>query len=690
MQEINIPGVGAVNFPSSMSDEDIKDAIKTKILPKYGNGASAQKSSPQNSLSKFLGQAANAPTTNFVLGAGDAVMNLPRSLANLVSPKSLQTPLAKTGSGASYDAGKAGGELTSFLGGGEALSGARAASEAIPYAGKLAEKLGAKGVAPAIGRQVSGGALYGASQDPGDPLSGAEIGGALGGATGALGGILEKLSPSSLYRGNLSPQELQRNSRVAGNTQTPLGDVIESPKLKKLYENVLPKSVLSTVDREMGNTAEAVKKKGNDILEGYRGDIPHEMVPGVINEALANAGKAQKAEKNKLYTKANNLAEKEDLNLDLDSFYNTAQKYRNIIDDQSFLKTEPESRALISRLRNYKQPTEAINEFPELIKSGFIVDGVPLAADVVKKSPSLKEANVLSGKLNSLAKQHGASINPSDHGLAKVFSELGRSLKSDIKTSLGNHPNKELLDTFSEAEKNYKENYSPFLDKDIWNFSNRNKSSDDLISTFIKTGSTTDKGGQLGKLMSKLPTKAQDLVKYEYLSRALEGDDFGRSVNPMKMKTLWSDSKLGQRQKSVLMNPEERKTMDDYSKLTKMNSEALTRMFNPKTGVRNSDFFPVAQGITAGVGGVGGIMQGGLSGAALGAASTVGPVIAGRAASKYLTSPDVRRELIDKMVNGKDPSQMGAISRALAQILASDAKKNRKQKRLKISLKGEE
>ncbi len=30
---VNVPGVGAVNFPAGMSDADIEDAIKTKILP---------------------------------------------------------------------------------------------------------------------------------------------------------------------------------------------------------------------------------------------------------------------------------------------------------------------------------------------------------------------------------------------------------------------------------------------------------------------------------------------------------------------------------------------------------------------------------------------------------------------------------------------------------------------------------
>ena len=41
MNQVNIPGVGPVNFPDGMSDEDITKAIETDILPSYGAPAEA-------------------------------------------------------------------------------------------------------------------------------------------------------------------------------------------------------------------------------------------------------------------------------------------------------------------------------------------------------------------------------------------------------------------------------------------------------------------------------------------------------------------------------------------------------------------------------------------------------------------------------------------------------------------------
>lgn len=46
---IDIPGVGIVSFPSSMSDEDIVSAIKTNILPKYGQAQEPQPTEEQPS-----------------------------------------------------------------------------------------------------------------------------------------------------------------------------------------------------------------------------------------------------------------------------------------------------------------------------------------------------------------------------------------------------------------------------------------------------------------------------------------------------------------------------------------------------------------------------------------------------------------------------------------------------------------
>ncbi len=57
---VNVPGVGAVNFPAGMSDGDIEDAIKTKIIPQHA-GAEAGKDN-RNWFENLIGSTAHGAT----------------------------------------------------------------------------------------------------------------------------------------------------------------------------------------------------------------------------------------------------------------------------------------------------------------------------------------------------------------------------------------------------------------------------------------------------------------------------------------------------------------------------------------------------------------------------------------------------------------------------------------------------
>lgn len=115
------------------------------------------------------------PLFNFLAGAGGALQN---SLANLpYSP----VPAAPEAQGLSGQLGDVAGNLLGFLGGGEVLNTARAASESLPLIGRLAKTLSGEG-SRGIARRLSGTALGGALEDPNDRLQGAENGALLAGA----------------------------------------------------------------------------------------------------------------------------------------------------------------------------------------------------------------------------------------------------------------------------------------------------------------------------------------------------------------------------------------------------------------------------------------------------------------------------------------------------------------------------
>lgn len=122
-----------------------------------------------------VSQITSHPLFRFLAGAGGGIQN---SLANLpYSP----VPAAPEAQGLSGQLGDVAGNLLSFLGGGEILNTARAASEGLPFIGRLAHALSGEGSA-GIARRLSGTALGGALEDPNDRLQGAENGALLAGA----------------------------------------------------------------------------------------------------------------------------------------------------------------------------------------------------------------------------------------------------------------------------------------------------------------------------------------------------------------------------------------------------------------------------------------------------------------------------------------------------------------------------
>lgn len=535
-----------------------------------------------------------------------------------------------------YKAGHIAGDIGSFIGGGELLDAARLASESLPYIGNLAKSLGGEWFG-GLGRKTVGNAIYGADTNPGDRLGGAERGAVIGAGAHTAGKAIDSVMPENLLKNMISPEALKKNIDIAGETNTNLGDIVQSPFLKRTYENLLSKNPFSGADSKMAATAGAITDKSNDIVNGYLGNTAPQEVESKIGQALMDAKKEQTNTKNALYKNAEDLADQAGLKLELPTFAQKANQYSNVINDQNFLKFEPEAKQLLSRLSNYQKPVQEVDS--KILGA----DGNPMTT---LKFPSLKESNILAGKLGSLSNQYRASPAAEDRYMANILGDMGKALKTDIGDSIGSSGSQELKTAFEQAEKNYKENFSPFLDKDVYKFTHGGKSAEDILSTFIKTGSSTDKGEQISKLMDKLNPQAQDLVKYSYLSRAMRGAEDERSIDPRALKNLWSDNKLGQKQKVALFpSLEERQALDNHTKLIGMNSEALNRMFNPQTGQRGLD-----RGILRSLPGA----------------------IPSRYFTNKLTSPEYRNQLLQKMQAGGSDKWSGRLQALLMPALVNN------------------
>lgn len=435
-----------------------------------------------------------------------------------------------------------------------------------------------------IGTGMEGSAI-GAASDPNDKEQGAALGFGLGLGGRALSeagsAAYNFLKPSNLLKGNATPEEMIRNLEASRGTKSNLGTITQNPLTKEFYENMLSKLPFSGAHQAMAETANVIKNRGENIVNQY---LPENVSPLQFSEKLGEGliKAKQEATRNKInaYKSVNRLAERDKLKLELPNFSKLAKKYTNSIENTTMLQYEPETKALLNRLKNYTEPTvESINKSKILNK-----EGQPLVDESITSYPSLQEANTLAGNLNALSKKLKSSLNTSDHGAATLLGNLGKTLKNDIKATISEKGSPKLKTEFDRAEKNYAENYNPFLDKDLLKFTEQNKPPEELIATFLENSKKSDKVTKLKKLMDRLDPKSQDLVRYGYFSRAIKGEENAKFLDPNALKELWTKG-LGDNQKRVLVpNIEKRKELDNFSRMTINNKAALELMHNPKTG----------------------------------------------------------------------------------------------------------
>lgn len=428
-----------------------------------------------------------------------------------------------------------------------------------------------------------------------------------------VGGIakgVNALRPSNLFRGNLSPQELSANLEAAGDTATGLGDVIGSPMLKRGYENILADIPFSGASQRLQQAGQEVSQKGNDILNSLlKGEAP-ENITDRLQSALIGASKKHQVEKNALYETADELANQYGVKIKAPEFSSKYRDYSEAIADSKALTMDPQLRKYIKKA----------------------TDGDFL---------TLKEANLLKSKLGRLGNEAAKSPDPDKRHMAKIYNELSKAQKTDISNGLETEGLEEVKNAYQEAEKNYAKNFSSFLDKDIYKFTHGKADPDTLVQAFLKSGRSkaADRSGLLKKLSDKLPPEEKDLLAGAYFARALDKDG---KLNTSKLSTLVKD--LGPKQfKALVPDASARNEIKNYTKLHKMNERGVNIMENPATGHRNMSMLGLLPAIMGqGIGGVPGAVAG-----------LMLPGLAARPIVNTLTSPSVRRNLVETMIANK-------------------------------------
>jgi hypothetical protein len=427
----------------------------------------------------------------------------------------------------------------------------------------------------------------------------------------------EALRPSSIFRGNLSPEQLSSNLQQTAGTTTGLGDVIHNKFLKDTMENTLPSLPFSNANETMQKTAQQVNDKGADLLKKMLGDTQQpEDIPATLQSALGTALKSVQQQKRQKYNELNTEAEKSGLTISNNNLQQTAADRLTEIQSDPDLARKV-SPAILADLQHYA------------------------AGNADKKT--LKNADILRGMMGDSAQSAFENGNNYEYGIHK---DLQGAIQSDINESINNSGNDKLKQLRDSAHKFYATSVAPFETAEIMKYTRQGGDPDLLLNSFIKTTSVSDRGRLLKQLMEKLPENQSRVVPFAYYSRAVKNGEF----NPQKFASL--HNALGEEQKRVLVSDDNlRKSIDNYSGLVQKNKEPLNAMFNPPTGARNKFLAPLS--LMSSGASIGSAI-GGIPGAILGATTgLIAPGLASRPIAKALTSEKIRNNLVNAMVQNK-------------------------------------
>lgn len=593
-------------------------------------------------------------------GFGDTLQNLGTNIANLIP--GVKLPLAQHGEGWPYETGKIIGDIGAFGAGGTALNAARRAAEAIPVIGKVATQLGKGGITAGIERAL-GNAGYGALTNPDNREQSALVSGGLSAGLDSLFGGLGKLRPSRYFRGELTPEELNKNLRSAEGTKTNLGSVIESPTLKKLFENTLSHLPLSGIPDVMQNTARSIREKGNELLKNMLGGANPDknVIQEIAKNELTKAREKALRLKNKYFAQSHDLADEVGAVIKSHNIAKASKEELKSIagDIRNASKYEKSGLADLISLESGKwaNPLKKSGSEPSLgdvILKALKIDNPKLHSEVIEElgtrqkrggeySTSLRHANLYHGLLNDDITKYA---NLGNATLERVYTILKKAFEGDIKAGIKASGNTKLQGLNDKAISFYQNEWIPHEDPLVKSFTKGLGDTNTLISKFINTGKD-DRSNLLQKITDKLPDSSKKALAHGYFKGAIQDE----KLNPLEIKNLYK--RLGENQRITLLGSDLNKQMEDYVRLVKMNEEPLSIMANPKTGARNLNWLSGLPSIIGGIGGAG--LHGTLGTIAGATAGLTTPGLLTRAILKpYLTSPKTREKFVQAMLGKKN------------------------------------
>lgn len=454
-------------------------------------------------------------------------------------------------------------------------------------------------------------------------------------------------------KNNISLSELADNVRAAEGTNTPLGDIVKSPYLKKKFENELPYKVPYETEQALKQINEQIQQKADKLMFDEIGKgLPDQDTNPMVKDVLRKAYEDNRKIKNNLYKEATQLALDENLQLDFNDFNKLVKDNMSAIEESPLLKNNSDFRKLFNKLAGLT--TEENINIPE--KTSAIVNefGRPAVIEAASEKtlrPTITEANVIANDLYDTGQQMLRSPNAIDRQQGNLYVKLSNALRGDVDKSIQTKGSSALKEAAREAKAYYKDDFVQFLDKDLYRLLDETKDPNVIVRNIIKPSKKVDNSALIEKVQNVLPANQKGLLGYTYLRGAIDKNGI---LQPALLKQQINS--LGVRQFEALFpDAKMRQAILDFTKLHNMNSEAASYLLNPKTGQRNLGFIKelvsyIPEGLVAG----GSAASGGIVGGLLGLVATK---MAKTASNKYmlqlLTSEEFRNKVGEKIKQRK-------------------------------------
>lgn len=448
--------------------------------------------------------------------------------------------------------------------------GGEAADALLPEAsGGVLSGLGREAAKNAISGAIGSGAQYVAPGSDSSHIENALEGGALGAGlplalrpVGKLfsAGVSGISKIGSRIRPSVNP-EIQAAAKSFGITPS-VGEMSGSVPYQKL-ETALEHVPFSGMGKVRATNAQQFKTAAQNLLNQY--DVGAQDPNQLIREGAQKVLNENRATAGKLYDKVAAMAARPRTGVASPLLPGEAPNTVNMASTQGAAKN------IIDQFSG----NQDLNAEP-----GFLKDVQPYTQ---AQPRTYEAARKLRSQLGQLQAAAGFGTPES-----LAYGNLRTALEKDMDNYALSH-GADLSNAYKTAQDFYKQNVVPFKTiAPLKSLVSGKMDTDTILSSFIKN----NRPELAGKLMSKLPSDAQNAVRWNVLQKGFDkanlgGTREGASIDPQRFATYWEN--LGNT-KSALFEPQDQALIDGYAKLARAmpRSATYSEFIHRPTGVKTA------------------------------------------------------------------------------------------------------